>query len=109
VDRRAQRRGDIYAQRVNAAGVPQWSANGVALCTAVDVQSYPSIIADGAGGAIVGWRDLRIASFGEDVYAQRRIPFTGQDDHGRTLASGVYFYRVNASGATITKKLVITR
>ena len=29
---------DIYAQRVNAAGVPQWTPNGVALCTAAGDQ-----------------------------------------------------------------------
>src|SRR5262249_34089539 len=29
---------DIYAQRVSAAGAPQWTANGVALCTAANIQ-----------------------------------------------------------------------
>ncbi len=38
-----------------------------------------------------------------------RIPFAGRDDHGRALASGVYFYRVAAAGSTITRKLVIAR
>ena len=61
---------DIYAQRISAGGVPQWTANGTALCTAVYNQVYPAIIADGAGGAIVTWHDYRGAqSF--DVYAQR--------------------------------------
>jgi hypothetical protein len=60
---------DIYAQRVNAAGVPQWAANGVALCTAVNDQQYPTIVSDGAGGAIVTWYDLR--SGNNDIYAQR--------------------------------------
>lgn len=61
---------DIYAQRLNAAGVPQWTANGVALCTAAADQSIPSITADGSGGAIVTWQDLRSGA-NYDVYAQR--------------------------------------
>ena len=40
---------DIYAQRVSAAGVPQWTANGVALCTAANTQGSPMIVSDGAG------------------------------------------------------------
>jgi hypothetical protein len=38
-----------------------------------------------------------------------RIPFTGRDERGGALASGVYFYRVAAAGATLTKRMVITR
>jgi len=41
-----------------------------------------------------GWRTLR---------------FSGQDDRGRPLSSGVYFYRVAAGGATVTRKMVIAR
>jgi FlgD Ig-like domain len=61
---------DIYAQRVNAAGVPQWTANGVAVCIATNSQIYPTIVSDGAGGAIVTWYDLR-SGVGYDIYAQR--------------------------------------
>ena len=60
---------DIYAQRVNASGSVQWTANGVALCTATGDQYHPMIVSDGAGGAIVTWYDGRIA--GKDIYAQR--------------------------------------
>jgi hypothetical protein len=60
---------DVYAQRVNSAGSPQWTVNGVALCTATGNQ-YPSrIVSDGAGGAIVAWEDFRGAS--SDIYARR--------------------------------------
>ena len=62
--------GDIYAQRVNASGVPQWTANGVAVCTAGSDQLNPRIVTDGAGGAVIVWQDYR--SLGEiDIYAQR--------------------------------------
>ncbi|MFN8587099.1 MAG: FlgD immunoglobulin-like domain containing protein [Candidatus Eisenbacteria bacterium] len=60
---------DIYAQRLNSNGVAQWTANGVALCTAANEQSHPVITTDGAGGAIVAWQDVR--SGGPDVYARR--------------------------------------
>jgi hypothetical protein len=59
---------DVYVQRLNAAGVPQWTANGVALCTAVGVQADPTVVSDGAGGSIVAWRDERA---GVDIYTQR--------------------------------------
>jgi hypothetical protein len=60
--------GDIYAQRVNAYGVPQWTANGVAVCTVSGNQSAPQVIADGAGGFIIGWHDARALA---DIYVQR--------------------------------------
>ena len=60
---------DIYAQRVDAAGAPQWTLDGVALCTASGSQIYPAIVSDGAGGAIVTWEDYRSGT--SDIYAQR--------------------------------------
>jgi len=60
---------DIYAQRVNASGAVQWTADGVALCTAAGIQQYPTIVSDGAGGAIITWYDIR--SGNADIYAQR--------------------------------------
>jgi hypothetical protein len=61
---------DIYAQRVNASGVVQWTANGVALCSAEGHQQPPDIASDGAGGAIITWWDNRGGSV-SDIYAQR--------------------------------------
>jgi len=60
---------DIYAQRLDAAGNPLWSAEGVPLCSAQNGQIYPEIVTDGGGGAIVLWQDYR--SGAEDLYAQR--------------------------------------
>jgi hypothetical protein len=60
---------DIYAQRVNASGIPQWTANGVPICTASGDQSYPALISDGAGGAVITWEDYRSGS-NWDIYAQ---------------------------------------
>jgi len=62
---------DVYVQRVSAAGTPQWTSNGVALCTAVDNQGVIAITSDGAGGAIVNWEDRRAGTGIRDIYAQR--------------------------------------
>ena len=50
---------DIYAQRVTGSGTiaSGWSVNGVALCTAYEIQQFPVISSDAAGGAIVAWAD----------------------------------------------------
>src|SRR5262249_1847970 len=53
---------DIYAQRVNSAGEPQWPANGVVVCAAPNLQATPTMVTDGAGGAIVTWNDYRFPS-----------------------------------------------
>jgi hypothetical protein len=60
---------DIYAQRINGAGVTQWTTNGVAICTGIGDHSDPVIASDGAGGAIIAWRDHRSTKY--DIYAQR--------------------------------------
>jgi hypothetical protein len=64
------RGGDIYAQRVNASGAAQWTADGLTICTATRFQGYPRITADGAGGAIITWMDYRSGT-NYDIYAQR--------------------------------------
>src|SRR5262249_58239728 len=49
--------GDMEAERVSGAGAPMWTADGVALSTAPGLQLYPTIVSDGAGGAIVAWEN----------------------------------------------------
>ncbi|MEO7445723.1 MAG: hypothetical protein ABIT96_10140 [Ferruginibacter sp.] len=44
---------DIYAQKVNSNGVPQWAANGIAVCTAAENQFTIGRASDGAGGVVV--------------------------------------------------------
>lgn len=60
---------DIYAQRVDASGVPLWSPDGVAICAATASQLVPVIVSDGMGGAVIAWQDNRGLSL--DIYAQR--------------------------------------
>ena len=59
---------DIFAQRIDMDGNLLWDSTGVDVCTYAGDQYYPEIVADGAGGAIIVWWDLR----GDwDIYAQR--------------------------------------
>jgi len=60
---------DIYAQMVNSSGAVQWTADGVAICTASGNQLEPQITSDGSGGAIITWSDQRSGDY--DIYAQR--------------------------------------
>jgi len=74
---------DIYAQRINAGGTIQWTANGVAICTAINDQIFPTIVSDGIGGAFITWQDWRNGNF--DIYAQR----INADSTVRWTANGV--------------------
>ena len=57
---------------MNASGTLQWAVNGVAVCAAANDQTVPRLVADGAGGAIVTWQDMRnSATTVADIYAQR--------------------------------------
>lgn len=60
---------DIYAQRLDAAGSPVWTADGVAVCTAAGFQEKACAATDGAGGAIFAWVDPRGTDL--DIFAQR--------------------------------------
>ncbi len=62
-------RSDIYAQRMNAAGYPMWTVNGVAICTDTARQGSVVIVDAGNGSAIIAWEDLRNGN--KDIYAQK--------------------------------------
>jgi hypothetical protein len=68
VDRRGAD-ADIYVQRLDASGNPQWTADGVALCAATGNQTDLALVPDDLGGAIALWKDGRGAT--PDIYAQR--------------------------------------
>ncbi len=74
---------DIYAQKVNNEGEVQWTAGGVAVCTAPENQYLCEICSDGQGGAIIVWRDSRGTDY--DIYAQR----IGSDGTPMWTADGV--------------------
>jgi len=62
---------DIYAQRIDASGVVQWTVDGVGLCITTRNQSSPASASDGAGGAIAVWEDERVLIGRPEAYAQR--------------------------------------
>lgn len=70
---------EIYAQRLGADGSAAWTVNGVPVCThAPDLGDPPTafshvICSDGAGGAIIAWRDTRSdpVQANTEIYAQR--------------------------------------
>ncbi|MGH7492888.1 MAG: esterase/lipase family protein [bacterium] len=64
----------IFAQRLSPNGAPQWTPDGVTICTAANSRSNPVITSDLAGGAILAWSDERNGAAGyvtADIYAQR--------------------------------------
>lgn len=60
---------DLFAQRVDLKGQPSWTANGVPVCLATNVQDSLVVTADGSGGVIAAWQDFRNGHY--DIYAQR--------------------------------------
>jgi hypothetical protein len=62
---------DVYAQKIRADGTTAWASDGVGVCAASNGQSYPVLVGDGAGGAIVAWEDARSVNYVPDIYAQR--------------------------------------
>ena len=70
---------DLYARRVHGNGTPQWSDSRVAISTAPGNQTTLAMAGDGAGGAIITWRDERREQSQADIYAAHLLP-TGQLD-----------------------------
>jgi hypothetical protein len=81
---------DIYAQRLDAAGNAQWTADGVKLCDNAQPQRYPQAVQDGSGGTVVAWMDHR-NTMDFDIFAQRV-------DSGGNLLWG-------AGGATVSARM----
>src|SRR5262245_59524721 len=114
---------DIFAQRITDTGgiptgidAPAGSAslrvgeaypNPFSSTTLMDIElTAPSTVRVGVFD--VAGRRVREMSV-PDVTGSRRMEFDGRDDSGKLLPSGVYFYRVEARGETVTRKIVITR
>lgn len=62
-------KGDIFAQRLDAAGKTLWPAQGLALAQAEQGQFRPRLTSDGQAGFIAAWEDERSA--GTNIHAQR--------------------------------------
>jgi hypothetical protein len=54
-DLRSGTKTDIYAQRLNASGVAQWTANGMGVATGIRDKSAVALLEDGVGGVFATW------------------------------------------------------
>jgi len=68
-DYRAGPNADIYAQRLDASGLPRWTSGGTAVCTATFPQYFSHLVPSTHGGWIVEWEDVRGGS-SRDIYCQ---------------------------------------
>jgi hypothetical protein len=71
----------MYAQRLNAAGTPMWTANGVLLMSAGSGPSRPyatgsRITSDGAAGAILTWMQT-LSDISPNVVRAQRVSAAG--------------------------------
>jgi hypothetical protein len=66
--------GDIFAQRVTAAGTiaSGWPVDGLPVAVATSYQLYTDMVADGVGGAYLVWEDYRdYENTNADLFGQR--------------------------------------
>jgi hypothetical protein len=81
---------DVYAQHVTSAGAVDWNPSGVPVCTFEGDQSFPAIVADSSGGAIIAWVDGRPSggTFAHHVLATGALDPAWPAD-GRSLSPNV--------------------
>ena len=58
-----------YAQHIDIFGTVSWGTDGTAICSAANNQLIPTLVSNGAGGAIITWDDDRNTN-NYDIYAQ---------------------------------------
>lgn len=73
MDRRSGTGFDVLALALNIAGNPRigWSAEGSVVSAASGDQFAPSLVSDGAGGAVLAWRDRRAGI--DELYATKLL------------------------------------
>jgi len=80
---------EVYAQRINGDGEPQWAVDGVAISTVPNNPRplFPEIIADGSDGAIIVWQDYSVGEF--FIYAQKidEDGVSAWEDNGVSVSS----------------------
>jgi hypothetical protein len=115
---------DIFAQHVDESGAVAWDYNGVAVCNLGGNEYQPSMIPDGAGGAIVAWTNgsiyaQRVAGngcrlwpsagvrMGTGTYIQRDCVLVGDGAGGAVVAwddGEIFAQRVSSDGAVMWKE-----
>ena len=61
---------DIYCQRIDSNGVPQWTPDGVVVTNKTNREHSEKIVSDGAGGAIIQWEE-QVSGATWDIRLQR--------------------------------------
>src|SRR5262245_14361049 len=87
--------GDIYAQRVTAAGALSWLANGAVMCNAVGDQFDAAAVTDLSGGMYLTWADARGGTGTADIYV-KRVNSNGGTTNGWTATGSLACSAVNA-------------
>ncbi len=64
---------NVYAQRVNSAGVAQWATDGVLVSSATGNQVTPVSVSTLSIGVIVAWRDSRGGTANGEIYASQLL------------------------------------
>ena len=60
---------DIYAQKINTTGLPQWTVDGIAVCSSATVQKNPQLCLNNSGNVVITWQDDY-----NNIYAQAVTP-----------------------------------
>ncbi len=81
---------DIYAQRLNASGTPQWTSDGIVICDSGQIQISPQVVEDGSGGAVIAWSDMR-NTMDFDIFAQK-VNASGALQWGSGTAVSAWLY-----------------
>jgi hypothetical protein len=61
---------DIRVQQIDSLGRVLWDNNGIAVTRGEKAPQLPSIVSDGALGAIITWEDQRLGSGKHNIYSQ---------------------------------------
>jgi hypothetical protein len=56
---------DIYAQKINTAGAPEWTVDGIPICTTDPVQKEPQLCLNSSGNIVIVWTEAY-----QDIFAQ---------------------------------------
>jgi hypothetical protein len=93
---------DIYAQRLNGTGAPQWAADGIPVSAAANDEVTPSLVTIGAGGAAIAWQEVR-PNGDTDVLAQRIAASGNMDGATTTICTAAHVQgppRMTTDGAS---------
>ncbi|MFC1571413.1 hypothetical protein ACFL31_02555 [Candidatus Margulisiibacteriota bacterium] len=60
---------DLFAQKINVAGIPLWQPSGIPVTSAPQQQQSPSVTSTPGGNLVILWEDKRSGNY--DIYSQK--------------------------------------